>query len=381
METPKNVIELLSALVQIPSVNPDGNPGVDMPGEQACAEAVGAFLQAAGAVVEYQQVLPGRPNVIGRFPTDRPGKKRVIFAPHTDTVSVVGMAIDPFSGDVRDGKLWGRGASDTKGTMAAMLWALWEMRDRLATLEHEIWFVGLMGEEAGQNGSKAFVKEYCSEAPERSFAVIGEPTGPTIVHASKGVCWLNLKTHGVAAHASTPERGENAIYKMLEVIYYLREVLAPRWAAVENPVLGTTTMSVGAIQGGIKTNIVPDFCEAAIDIRMVPELFRSLEGSFAEAVLAELRETVDPGLQATWRESAPLWTDPEHPLIALLERCGMTRGGAPWFCDGAIFSAAGVPAVAAGPGSIAQAHTKDEHISIDDLVGGVKFYTTFLQQL
>ena len=381
MKLPQNVVELLSTLVRIPSVNPDGIPGVDNPGEQACAEAVGEFLKAAGATVEYQPVLPGRPNVIGRFPTDRPGKKRVIFAPHTDTVSVVGMTIDPFSGEVRDGKVWGRGACDTKGTMAAMLWALWQMRDRIPHLEYEIWFVGLMGEEAGQNGSHAFVEAYCRQAPEEWFALVGEPTENRIVYTGKGVCWIHPTTRGVAAHASTPERGVNAIEKMMAVIDYFRTVLVPRWESVADPVLGTTSVNVGAIRGGVKANIVPDFCTASFDIRMVPELYRQYGAGFAQAILDELREKVDPGLEATCRVSAPMWTDPEHPLIMALKRCGSGLGGAPWYCDGGVFSAAGVPAVAAGPGSIARAHTQDEHISIDDLEAGVEFYTRFLQQL
>lgn len=381
MRLPRSVVELLSSLVQIPSVNPDGIPGVDDPGEQACAEAVGKFLEAAGATVEYQQVLPGRPNVIGRFPSNRPGKKRVVFAPHTDTVSVVGMSIDPFSGEVRDGKVWGRGASDTKGTMAAMLWALWEMRDRIAEMEHEIWFVGLMGEEAGQNGSQAFVKAYCSEAPGDWFAVVGEPTENAIVHASKGVCWLHLTTRGVAAHASTPERGVNAIDKMVAVIRYFREVLAPRWEKVTNPLLGATSLNIGAIRGGVKANIVADVCTASFDIRMVPELYREYGAGFADAIVKELQAEVDASLEATCRVSAPMWTDPKHPLIVALQRGGSELDGAPWFCDGAVFSAAGVPAVAVGPGSIAQAHTQDEYIAIRDLEEGVKFYTQFLQQL
>ena len=128
------VIELLQALVRIPSVNPDGHPGTDQVGEKACAEFVGDFLRNCGALVEYQEVLPGRPNVIGRFPVDRPGKPRLIFAPHTDTVSIVGMTIPPFSAELREGKIFGRGASDTKGPMAAMLWTLWEMRESLVSL-------------------------------------------------------------------------------------------------------------------------------------------------------------------------------------------------------------------------------------------------------
>ncbi len=375
-----NVAELLQALVRIPSVNPEGDPGTTKTGEQACAEFVADFLRHCGAQVELQPVFPGRPNVVGIFPSDRPGKKRVILAPHMDTVGIVGMTIDPFSGEERDGKIWGRGASDTKGTMAAMLWALRELREQIPSLDHEIWFVGLMGEETGQHGSKAFVKEYCAENPEHCFALVGEPTGPTVVHAHKGSCWFKLTTRGVAVHSSAPETGVNAIYKMQEVITYLREGLMPRFAKLTNPVLGSPTLSVGTIHGGSRTNIVPDFCEITVDIRTTPELYAEDDSPLGERLLSEFRK-IDPGLEGIYRESRPLWTDPAHPLVSTLERAGKQCGGASWFCDAAVFSTAGVPAVAAGPGSITQAHTKDEWLCVDDLHGGVEFYRNFLQQL
>jgi len=203
-----SVIELLQTLIRIPSVNPDGGSSAESTGEQACAEFVGDFLRKAGARVEFEPVFPGRPNVVGVFPSNAPGKKRVVFAPHLDTVSVLGMTIDPFSGEERDGKIWGRGASDTKGPMAAMLWALWELRERIPTLGYEICFAGFMGEEAGQYGSKAFAAKHKAD-----FAVIGEPTELGIVHTHKGSTWLHLTTRGQASHSSAPDRGSTPFTK------------------------------------------------------------------------------------------------------------------------------------------------------------------------
>src|SRR5690349_4629043 len=119
-----SVVELLQALIRIPSVNPAGTPGTDEVGEERCARFLCGFLTELGAHAELRQVLPGRPNAVARFPSDGTGKPRLLFAPHIDTVSVAGMSIDPFGGELREGKVWGRGASDTKGSMAAMLWAL-----------------------------------------------------------------------------------------------------------------------------------------------------------------------------------------------------------------------------------------------------------------
>jgi acetylornithine deacetylase/succinyl-diaminopimelate desuccinylase-like protein len=369
------VAELCQALVRIPSVNPDGQSGTDEVGEEACARFVGEFLEKCGASVELEFVLPGRPNVLGKFPRDRVGKPRLIFAPHTDTVSVAGMTIEPFCGELRERKIWGRGSSDTKGPMAAMLWALWEMREKLPALSHEIWFVGLAGEEAGQHGAKAFVKQLDVEPPaiSKDFAIIGEPTNCDVVHTHKGSIWLTLRARGTAAHASTPERGDNAVYKIVEAVRWLREEFQPGLAHFTDPVLGTPTMSVGTISGGTKTNIVPDFCEATVDIRTVP-------AQSADRVVAEIAAAL-PAIEISAKKSQPLRTETSHPMIGLLEKAGAQCVGAPWFCDAAIFSAAGIPAVAAGPGSIAQAHTPDEWIAIAELERGVEFFKTLLASL
>jgi len=375
MATPGNVVELLQALVRIPSVNPHGDPGTTQTGEARCAEFAAEFLKQSGARVELREVRPGRPNVVGVFPSNSPAKDRIIFAPHTDTVSVAGMTIEPFSGELRENRVWGRGASDTKGPMAAMLWALHEMREVIPALPYEIWFVGLMSEEAGQDGSKAFAAELRADldtAGAAAFALVGEPTGLDIVHAHKGALWLTLTTSGRAVHASAPERGENAIYKMADVIRCIRDDIAPGFRRITDPVLGAPTISVGVCHGGSKTNIVPDHCSAEVDIRIIPGGFDAL------AFVSEKLRAICPDIGIEHVQSPPLYTDPAHPVIRSLEAAGGKCIGAPWFCDAAVFALEGIPAVAAGPGSIAQAHTCDEWIAVDDLERGVEFYQRFL---
>jgi acetylornithine deacetylase/succinyl-diaminopimelate desuccinylase-like protein len=370
MTAPASVIELLQTLVRIPSVNPHGDPGTAGVGEVRIAEFLAGFLRGLGAEVVLSEVLPNRPNVVARWPA--PGKPRLLFAPHTDTVSVSGMTIDPFAAELRDGKIWGRGASDTKGSMAAMLWALRESRDRLAHLSHEIWFAGLAGEEAGQQGAKALAAE-----EQFDFVIAGEPTGLDVVHTHKGCTHLRLITHGHSAHAARLELGENAIYKMADVARYIRDVLARELALQIDPLLGPCTISLGTIRGGSKTNIVPDRCEATVDIRTVPE-------QDSPNFLAHLRRRllgVCPDLEIEAGESRPLFTDPAQPMISKLLTLGAKCVGAPWFCDAAVFAATGTPAIALGPGSIAQAHTEDEWIEVAELERGVDFFRRFLASL
>ena len=361
-------VALLGELIRIPSVNPEGEPGVDEPGEARLAGYLEKLLDELGAETSLREVLPGRPNVVARFPSDRAGKPRLLLAPHTDTVSVAGMTIAPFGGDEREGKIWGRGASDTKGPMASMLCALSRLEEEIPKLGYEIWFAGLMGEESGQHGAKALAAE-----ENFDFVIAGEPTDLKTVHAHKGSLWVTMTAHGKAVHASAPEKGDNAIYKMTSAIERIRERVMPEITGSEHPLLGRSTLSVGTLRGGSKTNIVPDHCEATVDIRTIP-------GEDPERLVELLRAAAE-GVEITYQSSAPLFTDPGHPLLLQLSALGATPVGAPWFCDAAVFAAKGMPAVALGPGSIAQAHTADEFITVKDLEEGADFFERFLRSL
>lgn len=374
------VTALCRALIAIPSVNPDGDPGTPHTGEKACAEYVGGLLAKLGATVSYDEVLPGRPNVIGRFPTrpfpDGKPKPRLLLAPHTDTVSVAGMNIDPFAGDIRDGRLYGRGACDTKGTMAAMLAALTEIGPRIPDLGMDITFAGFMGEETGQWGSRHFAAHY----PNYDFALIGEPTECAVVHTHKGSYWCSLTTTGRAAHGARPELGENAILKMQPIISALYQDFLPLLTApaFRHPVLGDSTLNLGTIRGGTRTNIVPDTCSIQLDIRITPAVHQhGIARLLSDFLTANnLPATIAPEKDAL---CAPLDTPADHPLVQRLAACGHGLAGAPWFCDAAWLAAVGIPAVAAGPGSIAQAHTANEWVSLAELDRGVHFYRDFLQ--
>ncbi|NNE90352.1 MAG: M20 family metallopeptidase [Verrucomicrobiales bacterium] len=373
-------VSILQSLVSIPSVNPDGDPGTDQTGESSCAKWVRTFLKECGAEVWRDEVLPGRPNVIGRFFSEESAgeKPKFLFAPHTDTVGVGGMTIDPFGAEIRDGRLWGRGASDTKGTMAAMLWALAQVAKRDGGFENlglNVGFVGLMGEETGQPGSIHFAEKYRGQW---DFAIVGEPTELDVVHVSKGCVWAELTVHGKSAHGATPERGENAITKMLPLYEAIDNELRAELAEFTHPLLGSSTVNPGIIRGGTRTNIVPAECRLSLDFRETPSLHAAGGALGKLAVLlqkhgwsgeVEIKTTVD---------SEPLDTDPKHPFIKKLETLGSKTVGAPWFCDAARLASGDIPAVACGPGSIAQAHTEDEFLEIEKLRAGAEFYLSFL---
>jgi acetylornithine deacetylase/succinyl-diaminopimelate desuccinylase-like protein len=256
--------------------------------------------------------------------------------------------------------------------MAAMLWAFWEMRAIIPTLNHEIWFAGLAGEEAGQHGAHALANE-----EHFAFVVAGEPTDLQIVHTHKGCTNLRLVTRGKAVHAAQPELGDNAIYKMADVIRFIRQKLVPELHRHSHPIPGRSTISVGTVNGGSKINIVPEYCEATVDIRTVPS---QNTPEFVDRLTERLRVAcADVEVSAGY--APPLLTDPSHPIIGLLQNLGARCVGAPWLCDATVFARDGTPAIALGPGSIAQAHTKDEWIRVADLEKGAEFFARFLRLL
>jgi acetylornithine deacetylase/succinyl-diaminopimelate desuccinylase-like protein len=375
--SPRNVIELLQELVAIPSVNPGGNPGTDGVGEEKLARYVGSFLKACGAQVRFQEIEAGRPNVFATFPSENGAapKWRLAFAPHSDTVSVLGMTIPPFNPEIRNGRLYGRGASDTKGSLAAFMWGIksWAQSKARARSNLEVTLAALMGEEHGNDGAKAWMKS----KPRIDFAIIGEPTSWKVVHAHKGAMFVSAEASGKACHASTPRRGRNAVLAMSRAAVAL-DALAKKWSQspkFRHPALGAPTLTPSVIRGGSKVNIVPDHCRLEIDVRTVPSVSTA-------ACLAEVKEALGKSARVVdVRESPPLDTDRSHPVAVSLRRHARGWATAPWFCDASILAAHGIPAIAIGPGSIAQAHTADEWISTQEVIDAAQKTEAFLHSL
>lgn len=358
---------LLKKLIAIPSVNPDGDPGTPHTGEKAITDFLSAYLRGHGAKVRLIRVERDRPNLIARIPINGKVKRRILFAPHSDTVSVAGMTVDPFRPVVKSGKLYGRGSSDTKGPMAAMLTALSTVTDSDAYRKGstEFTFAAFMGEETGCVGATAFAKT--AQAKKFDLAVIGEPTRFKMVHAHKGCVWATVRITGRAAHASIACPSENSNLKMGRVLHMIESEFIPWLQRYPHPVLGCTTASPNILSGGSKANISPQQTELTIDIRTTP----NLPVTRIEKKLNQLLKKTKTGAVLTMPVAgSAMNTDPSHPLLRHI--LPATRGfdTAPWFCDAAKLAEIGVPAIALGPGSIRQAHTKDEWIKIKDLQDG-----------
>ena len=370
-----SVVDLVRELVGVPSCNPDSPAGTTHTGEAVIAGWLERFLRDAGAHVVLEEIRPGRPNLIARFaPVD--GRPRVLLGPHLDTVGVDGMTIDPFSAELRDGRIWGRGTCDTKGPMAAMLCGWLEHAGPFEDAPVAVDFVAFMGEESGQWGSREFARRH---GHDYRFAIVGEPTSMRTVRATKGSLWATLRARGKATHSSQPHRGENAALKLARAVIALDARLGEALGAFPHPLMGAPTANIGTFHSGTRPNIVPDLGEAEIDIRTTPELEAAGGGlQLLKEMIATLAlpiELVNP------HENPPMETPTDHPDVELLAAHGCDPTWAPWFSDAAHLSAGGLPSVCLGPGHIDQAHTADEFIEVAALEDGAARFSDIIKSL
>ncbi len=361
---------LLRDLVRLPSVNPMGRTlqSSDLYEERVSAY-LEAFFRALDVSWERQTVAPQRSNVVARF--ESPGARRtIVFEAHQDTVPTDNMTIDPFAGIIENGRLYGRGACDIKGGMAAMLTAFARLvRTKPAgaanivmacTVDEEHTFLGV--QELVKRGLKA------------DFAVVAEPTCLQIVNAHKGVCRWTLSTPGRSCHSSAPEQGINAIYRMGRLLTAIETYAAELRQSRSDAVLGPPTLSVGRIEGGTSVNTVPDHCRIEIDRRLIPGEQAEATPHLLSAFLKESARIDFPFECSPLYINCPaLGRDKSGELVALLGQCIDSLKAShevivvPYGTDASTLAEAGIPSVVFGPGNIAQAHTRDEWVPLDEV--------------
>ncbi len=374
---PVSATELLRQAVAIPSVNPALAGDDAIRGEARMVEWLEPWFAARGFRTQRVGKTPGRPNLLARFGAAAPAKT-ILFESHLDTVGVSGFQGDPFALREEGGRLYGRGACDTKGPLAAFLAALdGEVLAALSESATQIAWLGAIGEETGNLGAE----EAVAEGLRADECIVLEPTDLHIVHAHKGACWFTVATRGRAAHASDPARGDNAILKMPAIWRLLEEEKEAAAKDFSDSLLGRPTVSVGTIHGGTGTNIVPDRCEIQVDRRLMP-------GETAANVLAGLRKhlaAVPGGVEMSLlKEGLPFRTGADADIVrrfsAAIEAAGETpvREGAAWCSDAGPLAPVCGGTLVWGPGAIAQAHTADEYIERASLEAGREILRRYL---
>lgn len=349
--------QLLAELIEIPSVNPAYDPG--SPGENLLGDAVGELCASFGCSISTTDVVDGRRNTLARLPSATAEKSLLIEA-HLDTVSLP-TGTDALSrAEVRGDRMYGRGACDVKGGLAAALLAMQELAGQpLRSLD--VVLLGAIDEEYQFRGVTSYIAEHLSEQHRPSAAIVLEPTELQVVHEHHGVMRAEIRVTGRASHTSRPEEGRNAILGALRVIEHLEA-----W----NEQSGGRILAVTTISGGAAINIVPESCTFGIDLRVLP-------WEDPHEVLATMVEQISDragdGLLVTVAElllDAGMATPADSPIVRAALRSGDPDASptrVPFGTDGSKLARAGVPTIVFGPGSIDQAHADDEWVDLRDV--------------
>ena len=376
------VCELAAELIEIEGH--EDLPLHEQPVALWLADRLRHLLPPERARVRLEPVPGGdRWNVVASVPGSAPGRTLMLNA-HLDTVPGYGMP-EAYRPTIRDGRLYGRGAVDMKGALAAMVAVVDILAAEDIDFSGELLLTAVAGEESGSPGMLALTQSGLGA----DFAVVGEPTGMRIATSHKGAMWIEALFHGLATHGSVPDQGVNAIYHAARFVTAVEERMVPRLGARSHPLLGTPTVSVGVVHGGDRPPMVPAECRVQSDRRWLPEEDHDeVLGEFADLV-RELK-TVDPRVEVEIFEMdgtgtfvhAPLDCPADSPGLRDLQAAVRARTTCPadpigvsFWTDGALLAAGtGTPTVVCGPGDIAQAHSMDEWVELDQLQAAAEVY-------
>ena len=387
--------ELLRRLVAIPSVNPDCR-GAEVAseltkeaifGESRLTDFLESLLSEWGQSCGRQVVHRGRDNFLVRLESPHwtvsgsfPGRKPlVVLSAHQDTVPPCPGMEDPWTPRREGDRLFGLGACDVKGGMTAMLLAAKWLLQQSEPPPVDLLLAFTVNEESGFTGARALADLFRQPdgrfLPKRPDAiVVAEPTQLQVVVAHKGVARWRIHTRGQSAHSATPEAGQNAIYRMARVILAIEAYQEELRSRPADPWCGTPSISVGIIRGGSSVNTVPESCTIEVDRRLIP-------GETSDFARIELRCYLEEktGLlgfiehEVPWMEGPPLVDQSRWPSTQRLSEIARRLAGAGqltgahYATDAAFFAELGIPTVVFGPGSIAQAHSANEWVSLEEV--------------
>jgi acetylornithine deacetylase len=373
-----DAVRIASELVRVPSENrlDDTSPQA---GEKKLTEYLCAFFRDHGISFTRQEAAHGRENILA-YVHSPVARFTVLLDAHQDTVPAGKMTVPPFGGEVSGGRLWGRGSCDVKGGMAAMIAAVCRIAAEKPKVYASVVLACTVDEEHTFQGVQRLL---AGPWPGRKpgMAIVAEPSRLDVVIAHKGLTRWKISTRGKSCHAASPELGENAIYRMGEVLAVLERYSAELSERRPHPLLGLPTLSVGVISGGTGVNVVPASCAIEIDRRLVPgEDPGTAFDDCRDAVLSGLRDGFPVDLEKPWLAEPALDTPVDAAvsriaLKAVSDVLGTSRAiGVPYGTDASTISAGGIPAVVLGPGDIAQAHTEDEWIDVARIEEAAEIY-------
>ncbi len=374
---------MLQSMVRLHTVNSvvSGDPLT----EQKQVEHNERLAQALGFTTRRLPIAGRADNLLVTLEID-PALPWLLFESHMDTVAIDGMTIDPLAAELRDGRIWGRGSCDTKGTGAAMLWAMKQYALQAGPHPCNAALLFAIDEEFGMTGVRAFIHQHLPTLSWRPIGVIvGEPTNCQPIVAHNGCVRWSITTTGTAAHSADPSKGHSAISDCAAVIAAIERDYIPQ-LTTRHALTGKAQASINLIRGGTQINIIPESCSIQLDRRVVPGEDPSTVLPTVHGVLDQLK-TQHPRLNAKQEvifQCPPLAPQPNDPLLPIVQQAlgdmklPTAPLGVPYATDAGDLSAAGIPTVVIGPGDIAQAHTKDEWLEVAALHQGAAVYLAIL---
>ncbi|MFD4930795.1 M20 family metallopeptidase [Peribacillus butanolivorans] len=366
-------VRFLQSLIQVNSVNPQGN-------EKRVAEVIQTYLKSSNLQVELDDLGNDRANLFVTYPNVKSDDRYLVYSGHFDTVPTgkVEWEYDPFSGKLIDNKVFGRGATDMKSGVAAMVLALECIERAGVQLNGKLQFVGTAGEEVDGYGAKKVVEK--GQIDKATALVVSEPSENELYTSHKGCLWLEIITYGKTAHGSMPDQGINAITAMNELMNRLHTY---EFEYSPHPLLGYPTINIGTIEGGVKTNVVPDQCNLTLDIRTVP-------GQDNDSILHDIEnmiKEISEKSQSTYQIKVinrmdSVSTNEFDDFVKLAVQTGKNHvnldlrpSGVNYYTDASVYwPHLRIPTIIIGPGNPRLAHQPDEYVEIDKFLESIRYF-------
>lgn len=371
MQSRIDAISLTQTLVGMNTVNPPGR-------EREAVQVVGAMLEEAGFTTTYFEFADRRTSLVARCGDQEKGKP-ICVTGHIDTVPLgaIEWSVDPFSGDIVEDKLFGRGSSDMKAGVAAFVTAAIELASDLKD-SAGVLLVITAGEETGCDGAR-HLAGVDGALTDVGAIVVGEPTANYPLVGHKGALWLDITTRGVTAHGSMPEQGVNAIYRGARLVTKLESY---RLDAASHEILGAPTINVGTVEGGMNVNSVPDVMHIGVDLRTVPGMnHKALQDELSQFLAPEM-DQMSPivDLPPVWTDLNDRWVQQVFDVCARHLGCEPGIRGVNYFTDACILKpvCGGVPVIILGPGQPELAHQTDEYCFVYRIEQAVELYTDII---
>lgn len=377
---PEEVVEFLQALIRERSDHPPG----DCRGVINVVKEKLSSTQIKGQVFSRQE---HQPSLLAAYPANADGPK-LLFHAHGDTVPAGEEGRwqnPPYEGVIQEGRIYGRGAGDDKGSVAAQVIALVTLARANVDLRGQLQVAVVADEESGGINGTHWLRETGILRP--NALVVGEQTNNHIAIAERVACGIDLTVFGKSAHGAMPWAGENAVLKAAGALSWLRKHYFPKLAGKRHPYLPPATLNIGKIRGGIQWSIVPEICKIEMDRRLLPGETREMAMAELQDALETYKQAVEPfeyELFSTGEVAGNIDTPPDEPMVSMAQKAledlintARPLTGYAQTSDGRWFARDGIPIILFGPGDPAMAHSTDEFIEIEQLIEATRFLTLF----